>query len=214
VSVQVYQPSGGTSGGGAPTTAQYVTLVTDAGLSAERTLAVGAAGAGLSLTDAGANNAVTIAIANEQWGPCTADTTVNNSTTVVNVTGMTFTIGASATEIWQFEVQCLTVAASAASDWKFGLTVPASATYRFGYHSATPTTDSWGLDTGTTQIALSTTTIALGSFVGTGGVFFRGFVFGGGTGGTVQLQFAQNTLTVADSTIKKGSLLIARKSIA
>lgn len=44
-------------GGGAPTGATYVTLTTDAGLTAERTLAVGAA---LSLVDGGANNPVTL----------------------------------------------------------------------------------------------------------------------------------------------------------
>ena len=44
-------------GGGAPTGATYVTLTTDEGLSAERTLAVGAA---LSLVDGGANNPVTL----------------------------------------------------------------------------------------------------------------------------------------------------------
>jgi hypothetical protein len=202
------------SGSGAPTDAQYVTLAVHASLSAERTLAVGAAGAGLSLTDAGANGNITIAIANEQWAPCAADKIVNNSSTLVDITGMTFNIGASATEIWQFEAQLWTVANSTAADWKFGFTVPASATYRLGFHSATATTDYWGLDTGTNQIALSTTTIAMGSFSGTGGVFFRGFIFGGGTGGAVQLQFAQNTPTASDSTIKKGSLLIARKTIA
>jgi len=43
---------------GAPTTSQYVTLATDAGLSAERVLT---AGDGMSQTDAGANGAVTYA---------------------------------------------------------------------------------------------------------------------------------------------------------
>lgn len=50
--------SGGGGGGGAPTGASYVTISAEAGLSAERRLAVGT---GLSLTDGGANNPVTIA---------------------------------------------------------------------------------------------------------------------------------------------------------
>jgi hypothetical protein len=49
------------AGGGAPTTSQYVTLVTDAGLTNERTLAVEASV--LTLTDGGANNPVTVAVA-------------------------------------------------------------------------------------------------------------------------------------------------------
>jgi hypothetical protein len=49
--------SGGTGGSGAPTTAQYVTLATDATLSAERVLT---AGANVLLTDGGANNPITV----------------------------------------------------------------------------------------------------------------------------------------------------------
>lgn len=50
-------PSGG--GGGAPTTASYLTLGTDATLSAERVLT---AGAGITLTDAGAGSTLTVAL--------------------------------------------------------------------------------------------------------------------------------------------------------
>lgn len=46
------------SGGGAPTTSQYVTLATDATLTNERVLT---AGTGISITDAGAGSTVTIA---------------------------------------------------------------------------------------------------------------------------------------------------------
>lgn len=53
-----WQAGGGGGGGGAPTGASYVTISAEAGLSAERRLAVGT---GLSLTDGGANNPVTIA---------------------------------------------------------------------------------------------------------------------------------------------------------
>ena len=45
------------SGNGAPTAAQYVTLATDATLSAERVLT---AGEGITITDAGAGGAVTV----------------------------------------------------------------------------------------------------------------------------------------------------------
>jgi hypothetical protein len=48
----------GGGGGGAPTNAQYVTLATDAGLSAERVLT---AGSGISLTDGGAGGPITVA---------------------------------------------------------------------------------------------------------------------------------------------------------
>ena len=122
----LYFPAGG--GGGAPTGAQYVTLALDGGLSAERTLAVGTSGPGLSLTDGGANGNVTVDILNELWGICTADTTVNNSTTLVDITGMSFALGASATEIWQIEIQLFTLGPSTTPDWKVGLSVPAGAT--------------------------------------------------------------------------------------
>jgi len=52
--------SGAPSGTGAPTTAQYVTLATDATLTVERVLT---AGVGISLTDAGAGSTVTVAAA-------------------------------------------------------------------------------------------------------------------------------------------------------
>jgi hypothetical protein len=53
----VLQGDGGAGGGGAPTTAQYLTLALDGTLSAERTFAIGV---GLDTTDAGANGSFTI----------------------------------------------------------------------------------------------------------------------------------------------------------
>lgn len=58
-SVAVEAIGGGDGGDGAPTGAQYVTLATHAGLSAERVLVVGA---GLSLTDGGAGSNVEVAL--------------------------------------------------------------------------------------------------------------------------------------------------------
>lgn len=55
--------AGGSGGGGAPTTASYVTLGTDASLSDERVLT---AGASISITDAGAGSTVTIAVSDAE----------------------------------------------------------------------------------------------------------------------------------------------------
>jgi hypothetical protein len=54
-------PGGG--GGGAPTSSQYVTLATDATLTAERVLTAGTA---LSLTDAGAGSTITVAVSDAE----------------------------------------------------------------------------------------------------------------------------------------------------
>jgi hypothetical protein len=53
-----YPPSVAGGGGGAPTTAQYIALATDAGLTVERVLT---AGTGITLTDAGPGSTLTIA---------------------------------------------------------------------------------------------------------------------------------------------------------
>mgnify|MGYP000647433119 CR=1 FL=1 len=66
----VVTASGG--GGGAPTGASYVTLGTDATLTAERVLT---AGSGITLTDAGAGSTVTVAVTAGTFQPLDADLT-------------------------------------------------------------------------------------------------------------------------------------------
>ena len=73
------------SGGGAPTTAQYVTLATDATLTNERVLT---AGTGITITDGGAGNPVTIAATGGGGGSGKVAQVVNTQTGAV-ATGTT-----------------------------------------------------------------------------------------------------------------------------
>ncbi len=216
----ILAPSGGSGGsGGAPTTALYVTLATDGTLSQERVLTAGTTGAGLVVTDAGAGSTVTVDIKNERWAVVAADVTKNASAVLGNVTGLALTIGSSATEVWQFECQLLTVAANITADWQFGWTFPAGCTMFWAPHivgAAAATSYFDPLAPAGTQNALliQTTVASYGSGAVSGAFFYRGWIFGGGTGGSVQLQFAQNTSNASNSTIKKGSFMLARKVIA
>ena len=74
----VVKMSDGTGGGGgAPTSAQYVTLATDATLSAERVLT---AGSGISITDGGANSTATVAINTAVTANLTSTQTLSGKT--------------------------------------------------------------------------------------------------------------------------------------
>lgn len=215
----LYPPA--SSGGGAPTNSQYVTLALDAALSAERTLAVGTPGPGLTLADGGANNPVTISIANEVWTVLAADTTkVDN--TLANLTGLTVPIAANSTEVWQFEVQLFLVngAAGTTADFKFGWTFPAGVAGIWGAHNNTGAAGGvlWdhvaAASSGIAIIDISTA-IAIGGLNSVSqGIFFRGTCFAGGTGGSLQLQWAQNTTNATAQTVKKGSSAIFRRLIA
>lgn len=213
----IYNPGSGS--GGAPTTAQYVTLATDGTLSAERVLTAGTNGAGILLTDAGAGSTVTVDINNERWAVVANDVThAQSNTSLSDVTGLLVAISSSATEIWQFEVQLATVAANATVDWKWGWSVPASCTMLWGplsqagaayyYNPGGPATSN------TDALLVQSDTFAHASGNITSGLRLYGWIYGGGTSGNVQLQFAQNTSNASNITVKKGSLLIARRVVA
>jgi hypothetical protein len=145
--------------------------------------------------------------------------TVSN-TTLQNITGMTFNIGASATEIWLIEVFLEVNAANSTMDMKFGwATMPTAATMRWGGVSGNPANVA-GYGAATTAVA------PLDMFVHTGvlttgmpaaattGIMLVGKVFGGGTAGAIQLMAAQNTSDGGQLTAKKGSVLRATKLVA
>lgn len=87
-------PAGG-GGGGAPTNAQYITLVTNATLTQERVLT---AGAGITLTDGGAGGSLTIDAAGANTTLVTVDfgTGKGDTSTSTAVTGLTWVTASSA----------------------------------------------------------------------------------------------------------------------
>jgi hypothetical protein len=143
---------------------------------------------------------------------------ISSQTTLQNVTGLGVAIGASSTEIWRIYFQLVLNSAEVGTtmDAKFGFTFPSGATMLWGATGAVVA--GWGgvLSSSTPAVLLDQTqTLAIGSpsnaFFG-----FAGYalVFGGGTAGTIQLQYAQNTSVASNLTVKKGSLVTARKLAA
>jgi len=198
----LYPPAG--SGGGAPTTSQYVTLATDAGLSNERVLT---AGNDITLTDAGAGSTITVArTMKEALAFVSADVIhATTDTTLSNITGLLVAIGSSATEIWYFDAILLAQSNGAAADFKYGWTVPASCTMKW------LNMDDIGVAIGVAASAVATEsgTLSAGGSNLTTIQRYCGMIFGGGTSGNVQMQFAQNTSSANTTNILKGSTLRA-----
>ena len=140
----------------------------------------------------------------------TADETVNNSATLQNDDHLLLTVGAS--DVWLVDMRLMLSATSTTPDWKFAFTVPAGATFRWGAEDLT-TIGGWvPVAVGTSAPALSTTgTVTAGSSGSVHGSHLTGIYVGGGTAGTLQFQWAQNTATVADSKVLTNSCLIATK---
>jgi len=104
----------------------------------------------------------------------------------------------------------LSAVGGAAADWQFNFTIPAGATMYFapGWSASVPY---W--DTTATNVqpgTLFTPAVALtagGTNANISGVHLRCIVIVGATPGTIQLQWAQNTTTASNSTVKTGSLI-------
>lgn len=150
------------------------------------------------------------AIDNTLFGYCTADTTRNNSTSLLNITGMSVSLAASATYIldgwlaWQ---------SNPTADIQFAWTAPAGASGRWslnGPHSASaPVVGSERInyiDTGV--VSLGTGLNAAGDDEFTGAVFISARPAGYLTttsAGTLTLRMAQNTANASDTIVKVGS---------
>jgi hypothetical protein len=141
-----------------------------------------------------------------------------SNTALQSITGMAFTIGASATEIWWVEVFLRVLAVNTTMDMKVGWdTMPTAATMAWSPEvdgASGSLRDFRSGATGTTPGTLfsETEVPVFGSANNTTqGVHFQGWVFGGGTGGTIQFQGAQNTSNGSQLTAKAGSFLRATK---
>ena len=133
----------------------------------------------------------------------TADQTWTASATFVDVTGYSWTIGAS--DYWMFWGAFEMTATT--NPLRFQWTFPASVTLNFSFiesgnsrnaSGATAGIHNWsqGLNPATANIGVKDPQLA----------WVMGFLYGGGTGGTVQMQGAQ-TVAAGAATLKKGSFL-------
>jgi hypothetical protein len=134
----------------------------------------------------------------------TSDETVNNSSTLQDDDFMALTVAAST----KYEMRLYVIYNSGTTpDFKLGWTLPTGATntYRYDY-----------FDTGASPQKLysstvPTTGLAFGGIAADIYVLFTGTVSISTTAGTMQVQWAQNTPTVANTTVRAGSFLKLQK---
>lgn len=154
------------------------------------------------VASAGVKFPSTNTLANLIYARSSSDFTKNNNTTLGDVTGLSFAVGAS--EVWTFRFSLKAISAGAA-DFKFALTGPSA-----------PTAVIYGVINANASISTSAASaFATAISTGSGGseewVIVEGTLRNGANAGTVQLQFAQNTLNASDSIIRAESYVMAWK---
>jgi len=134
-----------------------------------------------------------------------ADEDVNNSAALQNDDELKLTV--SANEVYHIEMMILATSATATPDINSHWTVPAGASITGFAHSMDVTAGTYAGQ----QVAAA----GSNAFAVTGGntwpIFETLTYFGGGTGGTVQWQWAQNAATAELTTVKAGSWIKAVK---
>jgi len=148
---------------------------------------------GTTMTAAGVTTAVV-----------TSDVTVNNSTTLANATGLSFTVSASTT---YYIVGFVAHNSSAVANIKFSWSLPSGTYTRIGSLVAVGDSISQTRIQYAANVASGTTF----SVAGTAGV--QGNIWGfllqiGGTGGTAQFQFAQDTAEVSNTLVLEDSFML------
>ncbi len=128
----------------------------------------------------------------------TSDQSLASSTTLQDDTQLKFTIGAG--ETWDFHMNV--AAAGAAGDLNVGITAPAGATCNWGA-SVAQNTDSYG------NMACGASTGILTMTSHDALVYVDGSVTAGASGGTVTLQWSQNTSSGTATVVRAGSYLQA-----
>jgi len=164
-------------------------------------------GAGVTATGSGATKTITIpgggggVVAVHK----SADETVNNTSTLQNDDHILFAVGAN--EKWAFELQLFVIGNSTA-DFKMGWSVPSGATMRWfaGFGATAAGGDLHGLASGELLTESSTRDLYVN---GTTHHTLVGYVFNGATPGNVVLRWAQNTANASNTTLERGTFLIA-----
>lgn len=142
----------------------------------------------------------------------TSDQSVNNSTVLTNDTALQFSLAAN--ESWVFKLHLfVTNGSSAGPDWKAAILGPANTTCSVQQSGSEPVGAVFLQSVSsncTAPTAMVNNTIA--SDAGAGfDVWIQGIVTTGATAGTFNFQFAQNTATAVNLTVKAGSFLEAFK---
>ena len=125
----------------------------------------------------------------------TSDETVNNSSALQNDDALFLTVAVNTTydlELWVLQ------SSGATPNFKLDFTLPAGATWRGGH-----------FDCNNTQIGIMTTA-AVSGVTGTGAdayVMLKALISIGGTAGTVQLRWAQNTANASNTIVRANSRL-------
>jgi hypothetical protein len=139
---------------------------------------------------------------------------IQSQTTLQNIPALALSISASPTEMWLLKLWIIFIAASVTMDIKFGFSVPAGCTMRWGTMGLSSEIPSWGAR-GNTNVVVAlqdqTGVVQPGTLAGGSGVALTGIVYGGGTAGNVQAQYAQNTSEAANLQIIRGSALEATR---
>ncbi len=140
----------------------------------------------------------------------TADETVASSTTLQDDNHLLLTVAAN--EVWQVEYQLRVIALTAAVGIKLAWTFPTSGEVNMGttYEDTTNIASSFTVHATTSPSGVMALGVAnVSSDVNP--ITINGFYVGGGTAGTLTLQWAQNTSNATATTLKANSTLWAVK---
>ena len=164
-----------------------------------------------------------LALAHGSWGRDVtvvlkaADETVTNSATVQSDDHLLFAVSANAKYLVEFKLFVSQNANSVGADFKFGFSLPASASWSGGDGLPDPTVGTTAAGDGnwTAVLAASAATRVCGLDGNSGnitGLSFTVLIVTAGTSGTVTLQWAQNTATAGvGTTVKANSWLRAER---
>ena len=158
---------------GAPTSAQYVTLATDATLTNERVLT---AGTGITLTDAGAGSTLTVA-AKDLAVRTTANVALSASTTI-NVTALDITVASG--DVWVLDYLLPATVSGGTAGLKPIFTLPASSTGTMDVSGTVASVTAYSFTHSTTPTTAAAVAFMTASF--TGYLYVRAVLTMGGAG--------------------------------
>lgn len=136
---------------------------------------------------------------------------VNNSTVLVSDSQLLFATGSNSADKIFCEAFLIVSAPDTTSDIKIAWSVPAGVTGYHGPISAGSNIGGWNaVNAATSPGALATAltgTFSYGTIAGISGIYHGALFVIGGTAGTINLQWAQNTAFAGDTKLLNGSFL-------